>query len=240
MGAWEEHVVTGQKVQTRRDAKRARREAARRLGRPPREISVQEALCETTPLSVSPPVEAFAATLDSGSVPSFVPVLPEPGCVVAECFFNVMEKVEREGGSIRYGWIIWENPKVWLLGEFHAVWEGPDGELIDITPKADGERRILFQPDGHRVYEFAPVARVIQPLSGSPAVAAQAHLTLARERVEFTTFRGPARKCVPPIDLSRLSPEDTRELRRIEGQMMANMVPFLAAAAEAKGGRLAM
>jgi hypothetical protein len=41
----------------------------------------------------------------------------------------------------------WEYPGLYLTPEFHAVWADPSGTLIDITPKPDGERHILFAAD---------------------------------------------------------------------------------------------
>ena len=36
----------------------------------------------------------------------------------------------------------------------HAVWHRPDNTLADVTPKVDGEQRILFLPDPARPFDF--------------------------------------------------------------------------------------
>jgi uncharacterized protein YchJ len=48
-------------------------------------------------------------------------------------------------------------PGVFLEAEFHAVWATLDGMLVDPSPKADGEDRILFLPDATRTYVGLPV-----------------------------------------------------------------------------------
>lgn len=66
----------------------------------------------------------------------------------------MLEKVRHDGGAIVFGWTIWEWPKVMLTAEFHAVWESPDGDLIDITPKPQRETSIIFVPDRSYPAEF--------------------------------------------------------------------------------------
>ena len=54
--------------------------------------------------------------------------------------------------------------------EFHAVWVSPDGGFLGVTPKADGERQILFIPDPERVYQRRHVEKVRLALTDGPAV----------------------------------------------------------------------
>jgi hypothetical protein len=103
------------------------------------------ASAETTPREISLIVHQFAKTL--GGTPEFVPVVCDPYGVYGFCSDGVAEKVKCAGGAIQVGWIIWEWPKVLLTSEFHAVWASPEGELIDITPKPQGETRIVFVKD---------------------------------------------------------------------------------------------
>lgn len=52
------------------------------------------------------------------------------------------------------GWLIWIMPGVMMIeAEFHSVWVSPTGEMIDITPKAQGENKILFLPDKKLKYK---------------------------------------------------------------------------------------
>lgn len=74
-------------------------------------------------------------------------VRPEPRAKPGECFWNVKAKVEQDGGRIELGRIIWEWPGILLNAEAHAVWVSEERELVDVTPKPDGETKILFVPD---------------------------------------------------------------------------------------------
>lgn len=52
--------------------------------------------------------------------------------------------------TIIYGWMIWELKETsYVESEFHSVIES-NGELIDITPRVDGEEEILFIRDDSR------------------------------------------------------------------------------------------
>ena len=62
------------------------------------------------------------------------------------CHTNVKHYVAKRGGQALGGWIVWENPG-WAELEAHAVWVNPKGDLVDVTPRPDGEELILFLPD---------------------------------------------------------------------------------------------
>jgi hypothetical protein len=68
------------------------------------------------------------------------------GYISGACHLNVAHRVKRHGGERVFGWMIWTGP-MFTEGEFHSVWRSPDGELMDITPRVDGEEFILFVPD---------------------------------------------------------------------------------------------
>lgn len=72
---------------------------------------------------------------------------PEPH----NCHLNNMVQCQIKGGSIQFGWIIWENQLLdFTEAMFHSVWRNRKGKLIDITPRQDGEKKILFVPDPNR------------------------------------------------------------------------------------------
>jgi len=101
---------------------------------------------ETTPRAITAPINTFAAKL--GQEPArYVPVVNDAMGLYGWCSDGVLEKVKHDGGCIRFGWTIWEWPRVLLTGEFHAVWVNLTGDLIDITPKPHREDRIVFVPD---------------------------------------------------------------------------------------------
>lgn len=107
----------------------------------------------TTPKKLHRFVREICARLVAGSEPVWVPVVPIPTAQLNECFFNVRERINVEGGSIQHGWCIWEEPGIFVEGEFHAVWRRSDDSLCDITPKRDHEIRILFLPDPVEVFD---------------------------------------------------------------------------------------
>ena len=75
-----------------------------------------------------------------------IPVRPEPSARWGWCTASVRGHIKKHGGEMVLGWIIWVGPLL-VEGEAHAVWRSPTGELIDITPKPDGEKEIVFCPD---------------------------------------------------------------------------------------------
>lgn len=122
------------------------------------------------PISLDNNVWEFCAQV-SASEPVVLDVTPEPYAVVSECYSNVEAKVSRDGGRISYGWQIWEWPSVLIEAEFHAVWEAPSGELVDITPKIDGDKKIVFLPDTTRKYEGDQIDNIRKPISENRLVA---------------------------------------------------------------------
>lgn len=89
-----------------------------------------------------------------------VPVRPEPDAIVGECFPNVQAKIVRDGGTIAYGWLIWEWPRVFIEAEHHAVWDA-GGTFVDITPHVHNEPAVLFLPDPQRAYDYKGQKRLI-------------------------------------------------------------------------------
>lgn len=115
---------------------------------------VESKIEETTPSEITPLVCRLAAQLKEGATPAFIPVKDDPYGLFGYCSDGVLEKVARDGGGIAFGWCIWEWPKILFTAEFHAVWKAPSGELLDITPKPNGETRILFVHDDTYPHDF--------------------------------------------------------------------------------------
>jgi hypothetical protein len=72
----------------------------------------------------------------------FVEVRPALGAELGMCQRNVTEHIKRKGGTLVHVWAIWAN-RLFLMGEFHAVWRSSAGNLVDVTPTAEGESRVL-------------------------------------------------------------------------------------------------
>lgn len=89
----------------------------------------------------------------SSDQPVLLSVRPESFSRIAECFDNVASKIEKEGGEVVHGWLIWDWPGVFTEAEFHAVWKSPEGVVRDVTPTYDGEKQVVFLPDASRTYQ---------------------------------------------------------------------------------------
>lgn len=109
-------------------------------------------------------VLAFSARVAPGSAPRWVDCRPVAGEPRQECFAIVPEQVAAHGGAQLVGWALWEWPHVLIEAEFHAVWQAPGGELLDLTPHFLRVDRVLFVPDPNREYGGVQVDNVRQAL----------------------------------------------------------------------------
>lgn len=67
------------------------------------------------------------------------------------CLNNCEAEYKKTNCKIVYGWAIWEDKKNrFIEAEFHAVVK-KNGKLLDITPRADQEDKLLFVPDLERI-----------------------------------------------------------------------------------------
>ena len=104
----------------------------------------------TTPKTITPKIANLCTALvGSGAQPVFVPVQPVKH-EIDDCYGAVETTVGTSGGAIVYGWNVMEWPFTLLEAQFHAVWQTLTGNLVDVSPKEDGETRILFLPDPGR------------------------------------------------------------------------------------------
>ena len=97
----------------------------------------------TTPRAISDNVIKLRDHLGLSSEPVFVPVEVNAAAIHGDCFKNVSEKIATSGGQLQYGWTVWESPDQLIEGEFHAVWVSPEDRFVDVTPKPDGEKKIV-------------------------------------------------------------------------------------------------
>ena len=92
-------------------------------------------------------VIALCKKLVSDPHPLYLKVKPNDDAIVGECTKNVEKMVSLKGGTIHYGWQIWEMERM-VEAEFHAVWVDLEGNYHDITPKGlFNITEILFLPD---------------------------------------------------------------------------------------------
>lgn len=111
---------------------------------------------ETTPKEVTEEITRFCESIVPGQKPVFVPVKPQSGAKMSYCYTNVEQHIRQYGGQQVFGWTIWQSEAL-LNAEFHSNWLSADGDLIDITPKADREKQILFLPDPNTVWSGTSV-----------------------------------------------------------------------------------
>jgi hypothetical protein len=108
----------------------------------------------STPKAITDDVLKFCQTIGQ-SAPFVLDVPSGPFAMGAgTCHYNVARRIEKEGGSAQYGWVIWERPNVMLEADFHCVWIDPSGAMRDVTEQPDGEKQIVFMPDNSRAFDF--------------------------------------------------------------------------------------
>ncbi|HDZ9207825.1 TPA: SEC-C domain-containing protein [Vibrio cholerae] len=123
-----------------------------------------------TPKEIDEVVMVFCKEVVAGSNPYYVNVLPDSWAKPNECFHNVARKVEVEQGDIVYGWQVWIWPGIFIEAEFHAIWQSPSGEFIDITPKQCNSSNILFIPAPKLKYHGSHVDNIRKNLSQNKLV----------------------------------------------------------------------
>lgn len=163
-----------------------------------------------TPLLVHPAIRELCDRIRPNVEPVFVPIVAGEGDEPSDCFFNVRRRIEREGGSIRFGWSLWEWPRVFVEAEHHAVYVPPDGGAWkDVTPcQFLGSRRRLFLADDTALYDFENEGQlrdnVRVALSSSPLV--QELFNTAAERVRILNS-------IPGVGAVTASAETARALQ---------------------------
>jgi hypothetical protein len=120
----------------------------------------------------TPYLLSFCQQLVANELPIYIPNQLVHASISGNCFNNVEQYQQLRGGSVQYGWCLWETPSIILQAEFHAVWRNLEGELIDITPHSQKLRndQILFLADPHKCYEGTRVNNQRVALLDDPAV----------------------------------------------------------------------
>ncbi len=138
---------------------------------------------ETTPAKITEKITKLCNQLIGGAEPVYVPVVAAKQSLPNECFPNVQRMIREQGGCQVNGWAIWQWANILVEAEAHAVWESPEGELIDITPHENGESRILFLRDDGMVYDGNIIASNRSALTDSVLVAEYIRLMNERDRI---------------------------------------------------------
>lgn len=111
------------------------------------------------PVVNDPYLVKLLSKLNATHEPIYLDVEAEEGAIPSDCFPTVMRKVQANGGKMILGWQIWKANYI-MEAECHAVWETPDEELRDITPKAGGIQQIMFVEDDNLKYEGKQIDNV--------------------------------------------------------------------------------
>jgi hypothetical protein len=100
--------------------------------------------------------------------------LPRP----SECHLNArIERKLQRGGSVTSGWVVWQDKaNAIVVAMFHALWRSPEGALRDVTPREDGEEKVLFVPDEQR-------RTILSSHLGIPKLESYENWTIQRGRV---------------------------------------------------------
>ncbi|WP_319414605.1 SEC-C domain-containing protein [uncultured Cohaesibacter sp.] len=114
----------------------------------------------STPKRIAKTVLDFCRTINPDASPQFVPVRPAIEAEQNECFLNVETRIKSEGGSLVNGWCIWLWPQVFIEAEHHGVWKTVEGKLIDVSPKPQNEKKIVFLEDPSFAFSEVTFERV--------------------------------------------------------------------------------
>jgi hypothetical protein len=105
----------------------------------------------TSPKATNQNVERLLSLLNVHATPVQVSVSVDPTGKIENCYNNVLNKISKIGGSISYGWVIWEFD-YWYEAEHHAIWVDENGLPLDITPHPFTTDTIMFVEDNNRKY----------------------------------------------------------------------------------------
>ncbi len=110
-------------------------------------------------------IKVFAATISHQPL-GLVYHRPEPWAKVLCCFDNAAEKIRREGrGMVRFGWTfhyrIAEGKGEYLFATHHAVWNTPEGWLVDVTPFHEDPKHHPITKSGSVLFLVDDAARPV-------------------------------------------------------------------------------
>ncbi|MFP1943642.1 hypothetical protein [Lonsdalea quercina] len=106
----------------------------------------------TTPKKINSFVKRFGDNLCNANESDFCfykfKRIDEFQPLAGECFYNVARMIKENGGGYVLGWMIWED-ETHIEAEAHCLYKNENGKVMDITPRVDEEREILFLKDSN-------------------------------------------------------------------------------------------
>jgi hypothetical protein len=105
----------------------------------------------TTPKTIDSEIERFLNKHGIHGTPQYLPFMHiSDSYTIRMCQSNCEAEKRRRGCGVVYGWLIWQDKRNNMItAEFHSVLDTASG-LIDITPRVDGEKLVLFVPDSEK------------------------------------------------------------------------------------------
>lgn len=115
-------------------------------------------------------MNALLKKLENLNQPVTVPIRVETNAINDNCFYNVINKVAKDKGQIIYGWKL-HKTAILEEAERHAVWKSSNGELIDVTPVKNNDKKILFiEEDKGWIFKGEYTDNVRVNTTGNPLV----------------------------------------------------------------------
>jgi len=142
------------------------------------------------PPSISADVRRLCRKLGDVGDPLFIPVQPRGDSQINDCFVDVERQVAERGGSIQHGWLVWLHPGILIEAEFHAVWQMPNGNLIDVSAKTDREKRVLFVLDRTRRFTGERLLTIYHPIGRDPRIREFIDVSSRFQKAVARKYRG--------------------------------------------------
>lgn len=158
-----------------------------------------------TPHINSGSVNEIVKIINSGTEPIYISSRPIEEGPENECFPIVDSYIAQHGGTRVLGWALWELPGIFIEAEFHAVWQSPDGNFIDLVPRNDKTINILFLPVPDAVYDGFQINNIRIPLNNNSVI--RDFIKLLDDKFEFEN-RGERRGVYGHIELSGSDAEE--------------------------------
>ena len=106
---------------------------------------------ETPILPASPSDPAVLEFIAAWGLPDAPILLPysDVGAGYGSDWCHVSSKAHamRHGGRRVHGWALWYYEGAGVMGNFHSIWEDPDGVLVDVTPPKFQRTEVMFVRD---------------------------------------------------------------------------------------------
>ena len=70
------------------------------------------------------------------------------------CWYNAKQHAIKNGGSVIFGWVLWQLSDNKFVAQHHAIYRCFDGEYVDVTLGNQGFKKILFFIDDRAPFDY--------------------------------------------------------------------------------------